>query len=386
MRAFVDTVLCYASEGKDLKGGLLGLTKGYFGCVEAQGRGTLHCHMLVWVHGGLNPNQIRHRVVNQNDLAFRDRLIEVLDDTIANFVPPDPGEGIQTHAAMYHPCAVRGPSLGQDNAQLITELQKDLHLLVKACQQHVHTETCWKYCREGEPKECRFNLDEGNHQPKTFFDMDLGELHLRHVDGMVNNYNPTILQALRCNMDIKFVGLGPLAKAVMYYITDYITKSQLKVHVAYAALRMAVDKLNGLGLPNDAAHVTESGRRLLQKCAHAMIANQELSGPQVAAYLLGFGDHYTSHRFCNVLWKAFEDHVDRQWPSQECYQTVGQSAVPDALPGEGLPSQSTGVADEPEQEDDLFGIHGTSEQPDADEGGRIEDYIHRDVTLAELTL
>lgn len=30
--------------------------KAYYGCVEAQGGGTLHCHMLVWVEGGLNPD------------------------------------------------------------------------------------------------------------------------------------------------------------------------------------------------------------------------------------------------------------------------------------------------------------------------------------------
>ena len=44
-------------------------------------------------------------------------------------------------------------------------------------------------------------------------------------------------------MDIKFIGLGTSVKAILYYITDYITKSQLKVHIAYAALDFAVSKL-----------------------------------------------------------------------------------------------------------------------------------------------
>ncbi|KZO89459.1 hypothetical protein CALVIDRAFT_455709, partial [Calocera viscosa TUFC12733] len=317
MQSFLDTVLRYDPKGENLEGGLLGLTKGYFGCVEAQGRGTLHCHMVVWVHGGLNPTQIKERILQDGDLALRDRLIHVLDDTISNFVPPDPGEDVRTEAAMYHPCSVRGPCLNRASGDgLQREREKDLHLLVKACQRHVHTDTCWKYCRDGQPKECRFNLDESNRVPETFFDMDLGELHLRRVDGLVNNYNATIIQALRCNMDIKFVGSGPLAKAILYYITDYITKSQLKVHVAYAALRLAVDRLNTAPVPP--ADVKERGKRLLQKCAHAMIANQELSGPQVAAYLLGFGDHYTSHCFRGLLWKAFEGHVERQLPSAEC--------------------------------------------------------------------
>jgi hypothetical protein len=44
-------------------------------------------------------------------------------------------------------------------------------------------------------------------------------------------------------MDIKFISSGPVAKAVMYYITDYTTKSQLQAHVAYATLELAVARL-----------------------------------------------------------------------------------------------------------------------------------------------
>ena len=44
-------------------------------------------------------------------------------------------------------------------------------------------------------------------------------------------------------MDIKFIGSGTLVKAILYYITDYITKSQLKTHVAFAALKLAVRHL-----------------------------------------------------------------------------------------------------------------------------------------------
>ena len=73
--------------------------------------------------------------------------------------------------------------------------------------------------------------------------METGELCLRCLDGLVNNFNETILEAIRCNMDIKFIGSGPAVKAIIYYITNYITKSQLKTHVAYAALELATKKL-----------------------------------------------------------------------------------------------------------------------------------------------
>ena len=56
MKAFVSSILGYDPKHQNLDGGTLGHVKGYYGCVEAQGHSTLHCHMMVWVEGGLNPN------------------------------------------------------------------------------------------------------------------------------------------------------------------------------------------------------------------------------------------------------------------------------------------------------------------------------------------
>ena len=84
---------------------------------------------------------------------------------------------------------------------------------------------------------------------------------------MVNNFNTTILETMCCNMDIKFIGSGASAKAILYYITDYITKSQLKTHIAYAALKLTVAKLGEYNLNDD--DLTLHAKKILQKCAHA---------------------------------------------------------------------------------------------------------------------
>jgi hypothetical protein len=52
------------------------------------------------------------------------------------------------------------------------------------------------------------------------------------LDGMVNSYNPTMIGGFSCNMDVKFIGFEVSAKAILYYISDYITKTLLKTHVA----------------------------------------------------------------------------------------------------------------------------------------------------------
>jgi hypothetical protein len=93
-------------------------------------------------------------------------------------------------------------------------------------------------------------------------DSETGEKTLRCLDGLVNNFNETMIEAIRCNMDIKFIGSGPAAKAVLFYITDYITKTQLQAHVAYAALELAVDRLGEYD-PDTDEHKTRA-KRLLQ--------------------------------------------------------------------------------------------------------------------------
>ena len=76
-------------------------------------------------------------------------------------------------------------------------------------------------------------------------------------------------------MDIQFIGSGASAKVMIYYVTDYITKSPLKSHVTYAALQQAVRRYEQVVDEND--DYTLKSKRLLQKCAYALISHQELS-------------------------------------------------------------------------------------------------------------
>jgi hypothetical protein len=119
-----------------------------------------------------------------------------------------------------------------------------LHNLAQKCQFHVYTRTCYKYWKRlGYEKECRFDLDEANVTPVNTFNPATDDFVLRCLDSLVNNFNITMLEAIQCNMDIKFISSGAAAKAVIYYITDYSTKSQLQAHIVYAALELAVARL-----------------------------------------------------------------------------------------------------------------------------------------------
>ncbi|KAJ7162715.1 hypothetical protein C8R43DRAFT_819626, partial [Mycena crocata] len=318
MKAFIKCILAHDPTECDKEGGAVGVVRGYYGTVEAQGRGTLHCHMMVWLAGSLNPNQIKEKALeNGGNLAFQKRLIDFLDDTISNCVPPDPRPDLVTPLSKFHPAATRGagPNISPDDIQ--DAEGQDLHRLVERCQRHRHANTCYKYWKHPEPRECRFDLDKDNERAISVFDPQTGEFTLRCLDGLVNNFNETMIRAIRCNMDIKFIGSGPAAKAILYYITDYITKSQLQAHVAYAALEVAVRKLGDFD--PEADDLTTRAQKLLQKCAHSMISNQELSAQQVVSYLMDFEDHFTSHTYTNLYWTSFEGFINVEDPSPECY-------------------------------------------------------------------
>ena len=192
MKAFIKTVLGFDPGQSSLEGGILGIVKGYYGCVESQGRGTLHCHMLVWIEGGLNPNKIRDKVMKADEEGFHQQLLTFLDDSISTCIPPQPDvdtDPPDVLSSRFHPCTVRNPLSSHENHATVKA--QDLQNIVKTCQLHRHQDTCFKYSPD--KQECCFGLNTANYNPSSTFDPKTGELRLRCLDGLVNNFNATIL-------------------------------------------------------------------------------------------------------------------------------------------------------------------------------------------------
>lgn len=327
VRAFIENILAYDKPslsnfvpGSKNREGVLGVTKGYYGCVEAQGRGTLHLHIVVWIEGSINPNILRKRFLEECGTTFFKAFASYVEDCISSSVPPPVPSGVDitVPSDSHHPCSVRGVNFAVPELSTPSHQQQDLHNIVKATQIHSHRKTCFKYWKgPPAPQECRFMLGPSATVPVSFVDPVSGEFTLRHADGNVCFFNDTIIQAMHNNMDIKYVASGESAKAIIFYVTDYVTKTQLKMHVSHAALAGALAKLEA----REAEDVHEPdadprvrAKRVLQKCAYEMISKQELSAPQVAANLMGYGDHYSSHKFRCLYWTAAECYVEECIP------------------------------------------------------------------------
>jgi len=184
-------------------------------------------------------------------------------------------------------------------------------------------------------------------------------------------------------MDIKFLGSGADAKAVIYYITDYILKSQLKAHIAYATLELAIKKLAEFDPLED--NVSTTAKKLLIKCCNAMISLQELSAPQVSSYLLGLEDHFTSHSFKQLFWKAFKTHLDHEHPSPECYPTsTYQPSIIQSINEDTNSSMESRVMVNVNEEE--IGIGLDNDRSLIPKGDQVADYIFWGDKLQSLNL
>ena len=343
---FIDVILRHGRPER----GLFGRCNAYFGTVEAQGRGTLHCHLLIWLEGHPNPQSMRDMM--DASPGFRADLIQWLESLIKcellgtteevreiDGIPLDrprfDDEG------MAHPGTLPAPDIEHyDEDEFQAQYELFVNDLVRAFNWHVHCETCWKYVRKAEDrddKHCRMRID-GSTRAESTVDSETGSILLRRLHPRIANYNDLVIFLIKCNMDIKHVGSGQGAKALVQYLTNYVTKDGLPIHVGLSALLYAVkrvdDKFRGVSV-EDMARQSSSA---LTVTVNSMLARREISHQQVMSYLVGGGDHYSSHCYRVLHYGAF----DRLF--QCCWDTRGSSESESSGSGEAGEGVNQGSA------------------------------------------
>ena len=106
--------------------------------------------------------------------------------------------------------------------------------------------------------------------------------------GFINNWNPTIMQCMQCNHNIKLITNGTETKDISWYITNYVAKKQQEssnistIFAKRIAYHRKEERYN--------SDLTQLNKWLMQWCANMLSHEQEFSSPEVAAYLAGHGD------------------------------------------------------------------------------------------------
>lgn len=174
IKTFISVLLKY--DDQHAQRGLFGVCSAYYGMVEAQGKGTLHCHMLVWLEGHLPPQKLRDAMSQSNE--YWDRVFKwvesiikckfpVVQDPALVLIRLQPQNRIR-HSALgsLHPGTIPAPYTllvaKQGVSVYWTAFNDYLTRLLHEYNWHVHNATCWKYLKRGEAridKNCHLRMN-----------------------------------------------------------------------------------------------------------------------------------------------------------------------------------------------------------------------------------
>ena len=87
--------------------------------VEAQGKGTLLCHMMVWIKGNPSLQELRDKL--QADVGFKQQMFNWLESTISNHLPHetdiDESERAERPFLSYEPRSCLHPQMKRFHGQ-----------------------------------------------------------------------------------------------------------------------------------------------------------------------------------------------------------------------------------------------------------------------------
>ena len=326
--------------------GLYGQTSAYYGTVEQQGRLTLHLHLLLWIMNSLSPQEIRDRIMDPNS-DFQKKMVEYLESVhVGEFMTgtmdevkeqvdenmkyeeySDPTQTLPDPPPEYTDCECHRCDSCENIANWWQRFRITVDDLIMRSNVH-RCRTSIPADEKKQKKERRGCINKhGNCKarfPRQIFeetqvDPKTGALNVKKGERWINTLTPVVTYLLRCNSDVTSLLSGTAIKAIVAYISDYVTKPGLKTYTIFDTIRSVFDRnsemLGGTQTRKDKA------RSLLTKIVNALTAKLEIGGPMASLYLLGNPDHYTNHNFVVFYWKSYVAEVLKVWKQDSDNQT-----------------------------------------------------------------
>ena len=297
------------SHSLQRKKGILGCIEGYIGTVEAQGRGTLHLHMVLWLSGSITSPQMKQCLLSEQ---FREKLRRFISMNIRADLPNVVGAAVLSQpkdpaVAFSRPIDPRSPNYKRRSCEAEKRIARtvQIHQCGRGCMKLVNGH--W-VCKRRTPfalADAAWVDENGLWGPKRSY-------------GYFNNFCPTLLQCLRANHDIKLISNGADTKHISWYITQYVAKKQKQSMNTSALLANTYAFHEGKEQRN--RDLALLNKRLIQRCANTLTRQQELSAPEVVSYLLGWGDRFISHHFETIHWYAVAKMLKQIYPALQSHQ------------------------------------------------------------------
>ncbi|KAF8416921.1 hypothetical protein L210DRAFT_812147, partial [Boletus edulis BED1] len=161
--------------------------------------------------------------------------------------------------------------------------------------------------------------------PLTFVDNDTGYVQLKKGESMMNSFTWLVTFLFRCNTDVTSLLSGTAVKAVVAYISDYISKSPLKTYVVFDTIQ-SIFKRNSV-LLGGTVERHENTRKIMTQIVNALTSKLEVGAPMASLYLLQHPDHYTSHRFVSFYWTSYINEVKKAWNNDDMMESNEDSLI-----------------------------------------------------------
>lgn len=304
--------------------GLYGKTSAYYGTVEQQGRLTLHLHLMLWIKNSLSPQQIRDKIMSE-DSEFKQRIVEYLEGVhMGEFQTGD----IDEIRKSYNDKS-QDPQHVDPTDTLPTPPPEMCEIKCEDCEQCIPNRDWWdKFPALVDDIVLRSNVHKCNSKClsnkfntcKARFPREIvketkvnqadGSITMKKLEEWINFITPVLTYLLRSNSDVTSLLSGTAIKAIVAYVTDYITKVPLKTHAMFDTIRTVFDKKSSI-LHGDLDQ-EHKARKLITSIVNSLTANMEIGGPMASLYLLGHPDHYTNYKFRAFYWRPYVNHIWHQ--------------------------------------------------------------------------
>jgi hypothetical protein len=238
----------------------------------------LHSHFLIWLEGGLNPSDLHVKLCNSQD--YQQKFFAYFEDIIHHHLLDtddviDPKFELRIQRP---PC----PPEVQSNLDIMRGWDTVYVTEVKQCGEVLQRHRCRPVCHKyGNEDRCCFLFPHEIVEASSF-DPESNSVVLMCRDANVNYFNPYILVFCRHNHDMKCILSGRGAKAAMFYISDYITKMDVKTYEVLSLLSHAVARIPA---QSPDVSLTESAKVLLHKCLSQFNSQQQIHAQQAACYI-----------------------------------------------------------------------------------------------------
>ncbi|KAF8183538.1 hypothetical protein K438DRAFT_1519160, partial [Mycena galopus ATCC 62051] len=164
---------------------------------------------------------------------------------------------------------------------------------------------------------------------KTEVDPDDGSIHMKKWEASMNTITPDLTYCLRCNTDVTSLLSGTSIKAVVAYISDYVTKPSLKLYHMFDSVRAVLDKKT-VDIQSTVKS-KENCRVLLMQMVNSLTSKLQIGSPMASLYLLDNPDHYTNCTFKLCWWRSYVARVKSSWDSVTSASAMDQDTSANAV-------------------------------------------------------